>query len=246
MNNKLIKTGFTPLERILASRGTDFQNRFLTGFTLIEILAAVAIIAMIVSMVYGSFAATSRSIEACRTRMATFADAARLLEQIAGQIRCAYIAPASLSSQKESKDNKNKPVYFSGGLNGPAGEILHIVTTRTISAEVGLSEGLFDVTYHFDGSKGLLSISQQAFTGASESVFEKRTWQELAKNVESVELAFFDGERWLSKWDFRDKAFLPSAVRINITFKDEKYRLHDYGTVVYIFCKNNQGISPVH
>lgn len=211
-----------------------------TGFTLIEILTAVAIIAMIVSMVYGSFTATSRSVEACKMRMTTSSDAARLLEQIAGQIRCAYI-PQTPDPRPLTPDS---PTYFSGGSNGPAGEILHIITTRSISNDASLSEGLFDVTYNFDSSKGLLSISQQLFTGTSENVFEKRTFQELANNVVSVELAFFDGERWLNRWDFKDRAFLPSAVRINITFKDENHRRHDYSTVAYIFCKNNQKVFP--
>jgi prepilin-type N-terminal cleavage/methylation domain-containing protein len=53
------------------------------GFTLLEILVAMAIIVLIVSMVYGSYFATSKSAQACNTRIANSQQGRKLLEKVA-------------------------------------------------------------------------------------------------------------------------------------------------------------------
>ncbi|GAG01600.1 unnamed protein product, partial [marine sediment metagenome] len=61
------------------------------------------------------------------------------------------------------------------------------------------------------------------------------------RNVECVELDFFDGQQWLPKWDFKQKRKLPYAVKIGITGKDENYRQCHYGTIAFIGCSGSQG-----
>jgi hypothetical protein len=53
-----------------------------------------------------------------------------------------------------------------------------------------------------------------------------------------MDLAFFDGCRWLRKWDFSDKKCLPRAVRIEIGWQAQKRRQARCGTVAYPFCRN--------
>ncbi|MHC4632893.1 MAG: PulJ/GspJ family protein, partial [Planctomycetota bacterium] len=60
------------------------------GFTLVEILVAMAIIVTIVSMVYGSYFATSKSAETCKAKMALSQQVRKVLQQMARQIRCSY------------------------------------------------------------------------------------------------------------------------------------------------------------
>ena len=211
------------------------------GFTLVEILVAIAIIVAIVSMVYGSYLAASRSAEVCKAKMALSKDAQRALQQMARQIRCAYAGPSESVSQRENKESESMPNYFSGNSDDRRGEILHLVTTNAIFKDGGVSDGLFEVTYQFDQSKGLLSISQQRFTGTSKNISSNSTWQPLAGNIESVQLQFFDGKRWLNKWDFRDQTALPRAVKINFIFQDENYRQCNYTAIAYICCQRNQG-----
>ena len=61
-----------------------------SGFTLIEILIAVAMIAVIVSMVYGSYSAASKSTQACRARIALLQQMEEVLGEMSWQIRCSY------------------------------------------------------------------------------------------------------------------------------------------------------------
>jgi type II secretion system protein J len=216
------------------------------GFTLVEILIAVAIIATIVSMVYGSYFATSKSAQVCRKRIAMSQQGRKLLGQMAQQIRCSYAGSVKTSTTRAGKGSlKNEEIqeniinYFDGNSGEMGGEILNLVTTRSIVEEK--RPGLLKVTYKFDKRTGTLLFSQERFVDALDSLLEKKIWQPLAENIESIELAFSDGRQWLNTWDFKEKKALPFAVKINITCQDENYQQYHYGTTAYICCRKNQG-----
>jgi len=217
-----------------------------TGFTLIEMLVAVAMIVTIVSMVYGSYSATSRSAEAYKARM-TLADRARsVLQQMARQIRCCYGgAPADSTDPTKAALPKTAAIlqgsvnYFKGGPSAPNGEILHLVTTSALLGEPP-GGGLFDAAYRFDRSTHTLFVSCTRFVQAPKGLVEERDWSPLIENVEHIELGFFDGRQWLGEWDFTRTKNLPAAVRIDIACRDENRRQCSYGTVAYISCFNTQ------
>jgi type II secretion system protein J len=217
------------------------------GFTLVEILVAVAIIAAIISMVYGSYFATSKSAEACKIRIALSQQGQDLLGQMAQQIRCCYVGSAkennypdrNVSQQIEARP-ENIPSYFNGNSGETGAEVLHLVTTSGISQGQATKYGLFEVVYKFDKNSNTLFLSNEMILDTPQNVIEKRNWQLLAGNIASIELAFSDGQQWLQKWDFREKGKLPLAVKINITCEDENYRQYHYGTVVYVCCRKNQ------
>jgi len=80
-----------------------------SGFTLVEILVAMAIIVTIVSMVYGSYFATSKSTQAYKSKITLSQQGRKVLEQMARQIRCSYAIkadkntyPISIPQQKKA------------------------------------------------------------------------------------------------------------------------------------------------
>ena len=197
-------------------------------------------------MVYGSYFATSKSAQVCRKRIALSQQGRELLGQMARQIRCSYAGslkkstpPAGKGSLKNEETQENIINYFDGSSGEMGGEILYLVTTNSILEEK--TPGLFEVTYKFDKRSGTLLLSQERFVDAPESLIEKRNWQPLAENIESIELAFSDGRQWLNTWDFKEKRALPYAVKFNVTCQDENYQQYCYGTTAYICCRKNQG-----
>ena len=217
------------------------------GFTLVEILVAVAIIAAIISMVYGSYFATSKSAEACKIRIALSQQGRDLLAQMARQIRCCYIGSAKENNHPDRKVSQqiearpeNILSYFNGSSGQTSGEVLHLVTTSGISEGWAKKDGLFEVVYKFDKNSNTLYLSNERLLDAPQSVVENRNWQLLAENITSIELAFSDGKQWLQNWDFREKMKLPLAVKINITCEDENHRKYHYGTIAYVCCRKNQ------
>ena len=217
------------------------QRKTLRGFTLIEILVAVTIIATIVSMIYGSYFATAKSADAYKVKMALSSQMRKVLNQMTRQIRCSYIG-----KQKENKDlnGKNKisrnPVVYFNYEDVPGSGVLRLVTTHRLFCEDGYADGLFDVAYKYDKNIGTLYLSQRRFVGTSENNIEDRNWRPILENVEAVGLSFFDGQRWLPQWDFEQKKKLPFAVKISITCKDENSRQYNYSTIAYLDCSKHQ------
>ncbi|MFB0556179.1 MAG: type II secretion system protein GspJ [Phycisphaerae bacterium] len=217
------------------------------GFTLVEILVAMAIIVTIVSMVYGSYFATSKSTQAYKSRITLSQQGRKVLVQMTRQIRCSYANKANKNTYQTSipQQGKADPVgeinYFNGNSDEPSGEVLHLVTTNGFLIRQGPPDGLFEVAYKFDKNRGLLFSSQRRFASTTKSAAQKNKWQPIAEGIESLNFAFFDGQQWLDKWDFKDKRELPGAVQINITWEDENHRQYQYGTIVYICCRKNQG-----
>ena len=220
------------------------------GFTLIELLVAVALIAAILCMVYGSYFATSKSAQMCKARITVSQQERKALEQMARQIRCSY--PGTLADHTETKPVEagserkgqkgiileNSISYFNGNSVAQGEEILHLITTNRLFAERESADGLFEVTYKFDKRASLLSLSQSPFMGTAKNTGEKN-WRAIAEGVKSLELTFFDGNKWLRSWDFKDKKKLPSAVRIEISCEDKSHRQYHYGTVAYVSCRQN-------
>jgi prepilin-type N-terminal cleavage/methylation domain-containing protein len=212
------------------------------GFTLIEMLMALALIATILSMVFGSYFATTRSAQVCQSRIAMDHQGRTVLDQVARQIRCVYAGKAKEADRDESGiqqkrlEQKADMSYFSGNQNAPNGEILRFVTTIGFSQEKEKPEkGLFEITYRFDKRTRTLSLSQRPFVSGMKKS-ETRSWMPIAENIERLELEFCDGRQWYRRWEFEDEKKVPSAVRIEIGCRDEDDRRCDYSTVAHISC----------
>ncbi|MBN2314097.1 MAG: prepilin-type N-terminal cleavage/methylation domain-containing protein [Sedimentisphaerales bacterium] len=217
-------------------------TRSKNGFTLVEILIAMALIATILSMVYGSFFATSRSAQDCQARISMCQQGRTALDQMARQIRCAYIGTAKDEKLQETATQQKRVVreegmnYFTGNGNASNGEILHFVTTYGFTeGEKKPTKGLFEVTYRLDRREDALFLNQRRFVGITNKT-QKMDWKLIAKDIEYLELEFFDGRKWQRRWDDEDEKKLPSAVRMEIGCRDEDNRQYTYRTVAQVSC----------
>jgi len=217
------------------------------GFTLLEILVAMAMVVTIVSIVYGTYSATSKSTQTYKSKMAVSQELRNVLEQMARQIRCLYtgstitLSDSSDLISKQKKLPENKITYFRGDPYDKRGEILHLVTTSGFLRKQKPANGLFIADYRLDRNTGSLFLKQRRFTGKAGVAELEDDWQVILENAKRVELAFFNGEKWLQKWDFTDNKKVPYAVKVNIICEDENYRQYLYETVAYICSRICEG-----
>jgi prepilin-type N-terminal cleavage/methylation domain-containing protein len=223
------------------------------GFTLVELLVAFAIILAIVTMVYGSYFATSESAQVYKSRLAIYEQVRKVLDGMSQQVRCLYADTSGVTARNPTDEPKDVIRYFEGNTDAMNGEILHFVTTHGIFCGQQEANGLFDVIYRFDRRAGTLYLSQTSFINGATKRIEKRNpstplgmvslsnhWRPLAENVRDVELAFFDGKQWVSEWDFKQKRKVPRAVKVSITCEDENQRQYSCSTIADVCCWNNR------
>lgn len=213
------------------------------GFTLIEMLIALTIIAAILSMVYGSYAATTRAIDACRTRMACLERGGFALRLMARQVRSAYApSPASSSSGSDrtgATSDARAPgrsaqttaatslALFQGNGRDPTGEILSFITSGDCGPDPN-ARGLTRVTYHYDRAAMTLSMSRH-------DGLDRRhpgPFLTVLRNVTSIELKFHDGRQWQDTWDFRTRQEVPRAVKVSLDVIDKAGRTYRVGTAL--------------
>lgn len=219
------------------------------GFTLVELLVAVTLIATVLSMVYGSYIAATRSAQACKSRITLSEQGRKTLEQMSRHVRCSYSGSnydrdrnVPAGSTEVEIEPGNGVSYFSGDAHAPNGEILHLVTTSGSPEDDGAKDGLFEIVYRLDRRKRELALSLSRFAGEPGGA-RRRDWQVIAEGVKSVDLAFFDGEKWLPRWEFKDRKGLPRAVRIEITGENKSLQRCQYGTVAYVACQNYRTVT---
>jgi prepilin-type N-terminal cleavage/methylation domain-containing protein len=224
------------------------------AFTLVEILIGMAIIGLIVAMVYGSYAATTRSLDIYNRRMTCSERAHLVLRLMAHQLRCAYAPPqpsaatGATNSAGRGDQQAGSPalrgtstpsaILFQGDPREAGGEILCFLTTGGLSQGPDRPGGLSRIRYRYETQNGVLSLSCEAYVRAGDHERDSPLWQPVLSGVTGIDLEFYDGQRWQPSWNARETARLPQAVRITLTLADESGRTHRYETATPIACRS--------
>lgn len=212
------------------------------AFTLIEMLVSLAIVASIVTMVYGSYAATSRSLDVYGSRMACSERAHLALRMMARQIRCAYLPPTTTPA---TRMDDTRTVQFGQSdaafLAEPSslhGDLLNFVTTGGLDLESHHSMGTSRIAYRYEDSQDTLLICCEPFVQHTNTLKETSVWRPILTGLTEIQLKFHDGKQWQNAWDSRRAGRLPHAVRIAIGVADRQGLVHRYGTTVVVACQS--------
>ena len=182
------------------------------GFTLVEILVAIALVGIVVSILYGSVAATTRSAQAYRDRLSTSTRGRLVLQQIASTLRCC-----------------------SGQISGRGAE-LRVRTTKPIIEDPRGPQGVFDVAMRWDRASGTIQASQQRWRPLLAGDPGPQTWESLLDHVTDLRWSFSDGTTWRPDWDPATNRALPRLAGIELTCQDAHDRRYDLQMRVSLSC----------
>jgi prepilin-type N-terminal cleavage/methylation domain-containing protein len=188
---------------------------FHRAFTLIEILVAVAVVGIVVSVVCGSMAATSRSVEVYRDRLSVATRGFLGLQQISDSLRCC-----------------------SGGFKATADQV-QWVSTRSL-LDGSRAPGPFRVILRWDsnGSRIVASETPQRRGGPIDEI--TTSWQPVIDHVKAVRWSFSGSAGWRPDWD---AAALPLLVRVEMTSLDDHHRPYELQTLVMPACATRPSIT---
>jgi len=205
-------------------------------------LISLAVVSSIMTMVYGSYAATSRSLDVYNSRMACSERAQLVLRMMARQIRCAYLPPAATQPKQTKVEHKiadaEPAAAFLAEPSGLQGDLMTFITTGGFDIGSDGPLGISRVAYRYDASRDTLLICCEPCARGQRNPREADAWRPALTGLTEIELKFYDGKQWQTDWDSKRAGRVPHAVKIAMTVVDRKGRMNRYATTVAIACRS--------
>ncbi len=220
--------------------------RWRSGFTLLEILIAIAILALVMSSLYGAYSGTLETTE--------MVESARDVDQVARLALMQMVDDFSaLYYRKAEGENENSPFRFQGGMDaeGEGGTVVQFASTCHLGFDVSFpSLRINRVSYVLEkqaDNQRYYRLVRMELPFVDLSGEREETAVELADTVESLTLTYLneDGET-LSQWDSKaeeTEGLLPRLVHIRLQLAGEKSRV--FATTVAIQVQETAGREGV-
>lgn len=170
------------------------------GFTLLEVLIAIAIIGMIVSLVYGAFAGTAESKEEIEDGNDIYHQARWALDKMEADLSTAYL------SNHPNSYTLFYGVNLFGSDDWPLDEI-HFHSFNHVKYNPAARESdQCEVSYYVmeNPDTGQMTLYRREDPTPDDENMAGGEIYELADSVLAFNLRYFDGFEWADEWDSRD------------------------------------------
>jgi len=200
---------------------SEIRNPKSGGFTLLEVLIAVAIMSGIVTVIYTSFSTASRNVEQAETRRDQTDLARTLVSKLSNDIANAYYNPLmseTIFYGKKSTTARDEQRYDSIRL-----------TTLTNWRRLDSKESdMLEVGYRFDEqpdkSTRVMVRNEKRELGRDNSPpLEGGIDYSITDRIKGFRLRYSNGTTWADEWDSRTLHGLPKAVEIALEFTDGSF-----------------------
>lgn len=171
------------------------------GFTLLEILVAIALASLLLTSIYGVFSTTSSAKEQVEKQGAALHLGRVLIARLDREL-----LGLSLGNQALNPSLK-------GGENSLGEPYIELLTSSSGGPESGMRQVNYRLGPDAD-NRMTIWRSEKGINETSESSEER-----LAQGLEKLSFSFFDGYNWKENWDSKQNKF-PLLIRAELTLKD--------------------------
>ena len=218
------------------------MRRALRGFTLMEVMVAVAITALMGTMVAMAFQTGFRAKEVVEGDSEHYRMVRVSLNRMAREIGSAYVSDRY--DPKRYRDANDRPTNFIGEQDR-----LIITTFAHQRLYTDSKESDQAVVEYFvessteKGARGRQDLKRRANPNIGERMERGGTTDVLFEGVKKIEFEYWDSERkqWDDEWDTRrmeKKSILPTRVRITLVANDENGQEQRYTTQTRIMLNS--------
>jgi general secretion pathway protein J len=178
------------------------------GFTLIEILLAVALVATIAALVFGSLLTTVNVIDSARANAAGEQVVRITMRLIADELSMGVSLPVmpwmGVNAQREGQ---------------PADTVAFLTMGQFRGAESAQDTEVVRIVYTREGDK-LLRLVRRNLYGLTDDSLEQL---ELAGMVKGFNVRYYDSTNnlWVDEWDGRARSKPPAALLIELTVQQD-------------------------
>ena len=183
------------------------------GFTLVEVLLAVSLVAMMAALVFGSLFVTTNAIDAARASSAN--------EQIIRSTMRVMIDELSVGKSSQAGPWMGINGQFDGQ---PADTIAFLTMGQFRGAESTKDTEVVRIVYTREGDRLLRYVRKNLYGLTDESVGQI----ELATKVKAFNVRYYDEKNrlWVDEWDGRGRLkSVPKALLIELTLLQENAEL---------------------
>jgi general secretion pathway protein J len=176
------------------------------GFTLMELLIAVAILAVIVTAIYATLFNVISTREDVQAKMDSMREFRRFSAIFSKETRASFF----------SESNNATLWRGSGGASSSESTAAISMTFFTYPSGKAASGDLMAVNYSAEETEDGTTLYREAwnpYTG------EKGIKAEVMENILGFTAEFYDGSKWLDEWDGLSRKSVPEAVRVFIKIK---------------------------
>lgn len=187
--------------------------RWARGFTLIEVMITAAILALVISLIYGSFAASIKTMQIGEQGGEVYRKARVALERMTMEIGCAYLPP--------DEEGETRCAFVGGDVTveGIPQDTLQFTSAAPMIS--GTHKGLKEVRFYLapDPQEDIpcLMMREDPWDGQGRPIL-------LAEGVQGVNITYYDSQgREFRRWDTNTPLFkkkLPRQVRITLFFRE--------------------------
>ncbi len=184
------------------------------GFTLIEILVAVALTSIILAALYSTFFSVLRAQSAIDKGLERTRGVSRFLETFSKEIKSSFY-------------KENNPITnFTGEKNDRNGKTLSRVTLTTFTYPL-LKEGrptgdLIAVRYSVEEDRDKkMTLYKETWNPYAKDDRKNVFKAEVLEDIDGFEISYFNGKDWAKAWDARLDKKLPDAVKASISVRDK-------------------------
>jgi type II secretion system protein J len=182
------------------------------GFTLLEVLIAVAIMAGIVTVIYMSFFTASRNVEQAEARRDATDLARTLLTKLSNEIANAYYSRSMTETFFYGKKSSAEP-------DAPRFDNIAFTTlANNVQDEAELREVGYSFEEASEKNTRMLIRKEKRDLSTSTPPLEGGEDSTLTDRIKSLRLRYFNGSTWTEDWDNRTQRSLqpPNAVEITL------------------------------
>lgn len=182
------------------------------GFTLVEVLLAVSLVAMMATLVFGSLYVTTSAIDAARANSAseqTIRSTLRvMIDELSVGVGSTIDPWMGINGQQDGQ---------------PADSVAFLTMGQFRGAESTKDTELVRIVYTREDDRLLRFVRRNLYGLTDESVEQV----ELATKVKGFNVRYYDGKSklWVDAWDGRGRTGTPIAVLLEVTLIQENTEL---------------------
>lgn len=183
------------------------------GFTLMEVLIAIAILAIVLSTVYGSFVQTRKVIDKAEASIEELRGVRAAFTRMMQDVSMAFIV----------KDNDK--TFFTGTDDYSEGYATDSIDFTSYSNRIRNNDAKesdqIEVGYSLKrGNEGKAVLIKRVKKRIDDNPGYGGDSYEISEDIVGLDFRYLDDDAWVDSWDSRVNKTIPQAVEITIIVKD--------------------------